>query len=201
MAKTLLEMFEKNLVKVGDYIEYRPYQGGCLLKVGETGVWSENEEEQYFYTEMMKFQFAGMLKDKLLLISDEITKQIIRFDGDIGCLKGAQTLNKIAIACWSNLQLGAMGYVLNYFDYSRLPEEVKKTKSGKRCYWLSSTGAVTGHNKSYSGLNYVDETNSPRKIKTSEMVDGTTSSYRMKRRGVEMAIRPAVLLPKDVCIY
>ncbi len=197
---TLFERFEKGQINIGDYIDYKPVDNYCVLKTFETGAWSSEDEDQYCYTEGLKFQFGGVFKDKLILLSDDVTRQVVRFDGDVGFLNGSKLLQHVCESCWSNPTIGAVGFCLAFNTFYELPEEIKKTKNGNRCYWLASNGAAVGFMKNFSGLNFVDETKSHRYVGVSDMVNGSYSRFGLKRRGVEFAIRPAVMLPLEYSI-
>lgn len=194
MSKTLLECFEQGIVKIGDYVEYKPIKSFGILKTSETGSWGRRFEEQILYTEELKYQFAGFYSGKPFLLSDSVTKQIIWLEGEIGYQNGGNALQKLHQQCWSNEQIGAIGTCLTYFMYCNLPAKVKKTKTGKACYWLNSVGSFCKNTSNYSGLDYVCENNEFKTVEICNMIGKTENRIGLQNNGMELAIRPAIIL-------
>lgn len=96
---SLEEAFEKGIVKIGDYIDYRPTYGEYQFTADWTGV--DIDDNPIFKTE----NFGWMLDSyngELILVADDVTMSL-KLYGLRGYNYAIEVLNKIAEVCYTSM--------------------------------------------------------------------------------------------------
>ena len=133
MAITLEKALRKGIVKIGDYIDYKPEFGRCVLTEKQTG-WDEDQE---FETEELGWRLDKFQGD-LVLIASEPTSEL--------CLKG-RTGYREGIGAMCTLCQSA--YSNSHFSKKVVPmakgiqKEIGRKYVTRGSYWLGSAAIGT----------------------------------------------------------
>lgn len=98
MAITLEEALLRGKVKIGDYVDYKPISGRCVLTKEQTG-W---EEDQAFEAEDLGWR-VDKIEGNLVLIASRPTKDLY-LKGKVVYEKGAEVIKTLCESCYSSLQ-------------------------------------------------------------------------------------------------
>lgn len=133
---SLLEKYQKGLLKEGDYIpNFKPDKGSITITKKDTG-WTG---QQIISTQNLRYRFAGIIGNKAILLSDTVTRHKIFLSGKIGYKKGPRTLKKILEKCYSSKQFKAQGFILSKEIFDKIPKSLINYIRDE--YWLDTKWA------------------------------------------------------------
>lgn len=145
---SLEEAFEKGIVKVGDYVDYKPTYGEYRPKMVETGV--DERQNSTFKTEDFGWKL-DKFEGKLILVADIVTTRRLMLRGKVGYNNGVTVLNKITRHCYTDPALAAGGAI-------NITKEIFKTLApcnimkNLREYWLGSCYVHSSTDYAHFGL-------------------------------------------------
>lgn len=148
---SLEEAFEKGIVKIGDYIDYRAIYGEYHPKGEETGV--DERHNPTFKTEDFGWRL-DKFEEELILVADSVTNGELMLNGNVGYDNGIDVLNKITSQCFTDPALAAEGaisipdFIFRKLHPCNIMEELPK-------YWVGAnfvTDTRIHDYKWYTGL-------------------------------------------------
>lgn len=142
---SLEEAFEKGIVKVGDYVDYRPTYGEYRPTKNLTG----SRYYSIFKTENFGWKLDN-IDGKKLLIADGVTGKALRLYGKTGYKHGTKALNNIARVCYTDPMLTNGAISMTEHVYKSLA--LCNVLSNLQAYWLGST--YVGPNTTYTTQRY-----------------------------------------------
>lgn len=183
-GRSLVELYQEDLIKAGDYISYHPDCSESLLLPEETGF---GEQPQVCKTQELRYQFAGLLEGQPLLVADDATVCEVFLEGKTGYEKGIEALRRLHETCYSSKKFRAKGICLTTEIFNQLPDQLSIVMKE---YWLGTQSFTVSGCWCY-GLHTV----------THNVVDFNTLVYLDGNETTShSSVRPAVLLPEDICV-
>lgn len=186
---SLEEAFEKGIVKIGDYIDYRPVYGKYRPTKEYTGIFAR--ENPYFETEIFGWKLDNF-NGNLILVADSVTSQELRLYGKIGYDFGPEALAKIASACYTDPMLAeVVGSINNKVYLILAPCNIQKSLP---LYYHEDTcyGSKEEHGEAlFYGIKYGNIYNGKQSIAILHEANG--NDYY-----AEFHIRPIVYLRNDI---
>lgn len=202
---TLEEGIRKNIINVGDFFEYTPEYGRCILTSQETGYglfpnfmkYTFNSgRPQIFETEELTWQLE-MYEGKPILLADKV-KQYLCLKGEIGYTNGIEILNRVCKTLYSNKSISKnAGSIFkeiwkNWKDNRHISSVYHSEYVSN--YWLSSknshwTGRLSKDDRSYYSLDVAFEN----EIVQYVLYDSKNNSYEGRS-----GIRPVIYLKDNL---
>lgn len=143
----LEEAIQKGIVKMGDYLDYRPFHGTYSPPEGL----SKKRENPIFTTENFGWKL-DKIDERLMLAADGVTAAKLWLFGRIGYDYGVDALNSIAGICYTDPKLADKAVSMTGYIYKNLsPLNALEDLS----YWLGSTYLHPYAPYTSFGLSYV----------------------------------------------
>lgn len=138
----LEDAIRKGIVKLGDYIYYKPVMKSCTLFFSQTGV----EEPQTFETEPLNWQLRRD-KNRIVVVAEYETNFKLTFKGKTGYDQGIKTLEFLCKELYSNSMAS---------EVTTITEELQRELAlyGKETYWIASRANFTQSGYSYDCMHY-----------------------------------------------
>ncbi len=146
MSITLEEALRQGIVKIGDYVDYRPKLGRCVLTGEQTG-W---KEDQKFETEELGWRLDKFQGD-LVLIASKPTSALW-LQGGTGYKEGLLAMDTLCRSAYSNPHFSKKVIPMT----EEMQKEIGRKYVTRESYWLGSAAVVTCYDYACWGFGYVD---------------------------------------------
>lgn len=184
----LLREILKSPIKFGDFtgrqINYIPDHGCMNLAESDTG-WSE---VQPFSTDLDYKWYPFIHEEKIYLIADGLTKDLLWLSGQIGYENGINSQEKIA-RLYGNYSLEARGIGLTLEIFNAMPKHLQDMMGA---YWICNRCDFRSSSDQWFGLKLVGS--------------GNVNDYHLycssgSMNNGRIAVRPLVILEPDTEVY